>query len=172
MAIVGVLKGRGTEPLPFLLTLGAALAWGVANIITKAAGRINMLAFFVWGSLVAPFPLLVLSFLMEGPSAIVAALSHPSLASIGAVAFLAYPTTLLAFALWSSLLSRYPAATVTPFALLVPVAGIASTHVLLGEQITSVEIGGSAFVLAGLALNVWGASPKASRSDEITEAAG
>jgi len=50
-------------------------------------------------------------------------------------------------------LSRYPAATVAPFGLLVPVFGILSTHMLLGEQITRIEIVGSGLVLAGLILN-------------------
>ncbi len=158
--LLGILKGSGASPIPFLLVLGAGAAWGVANTITKGAGRTDMLAFVVWGSLVAPLPLFLLSVLVEGGPAIIAALSHPSAAAIGAVAFLAYPTTLLAFALWTNLLSRYPAATVTPFGLLVPIAGIASTHLILGEVITSAEVLGSVFVLAGLTVNLLGASNK------------
>jgi O-acetylserine/cysteine efflux transporter len=87
-----------------------------------------------------------------------AALLHPSMTSAGAVGFLAYATTLGALGLWVKLLSRYPAVTVAPFGLLVPVFGILSTHLLLGEHVTRVEMAGSGLVLAGLILNVSAAS--------------
>ena len=70
------------------------------------------------------------------------------MASVGAVLFLAYATTLGALGLWTRLLSRYSAAAVAPFGLLVPVFGILSTHMLLGEQITRIEIVGSGLVFA------------------------
>ena len=113
---------------PLLMVVGAALAWACANIIAKRIGRVDMLALMVWGSLATTPPLLALSLMSEGPRRPRSALSHPSWAAIASIAFQAYPTTLLAFGLWSRLLTRYPAATVTPFALLVPVAGILSTH--------------------------------------------
>ena len=80
------------------------------------------------------------------------------MASVGAILFLAYATTLRALGLWTRLLSRYPAAAVAPFGLLMPVFGILSTHMLLGEQITRIEIVGSGLVFAGLILNVSAAS--------------
>ena len=39
---------------------------------------------------------------------------------------IAYGGTLFGFGLWSRLLARYPAAAVAPFALLVPVVGMAA----------------------------------------------
>lgn len=162
VAVIAVWKAQGATLLPLLLVVGAAMAWASANTIVKRAGRIDMLALMVWGSLVAPPPLFALSLVIEGPEAVLGALTHPTWRSVAAIAFLAYPTTLLAFALWNRLLSRYPAAAVTPFALLVPVAGIASTSFLLGEAFGTVELAGAALVLAGLALNVWGATRRTS----------
>ena len=49
------------------MTVVAAAAWGVANIISKRAGRVDMLGFIVWSSLVAPLPLLGLSLWLDGP---------------------------------------------------------------------------------------------------------
>jgi len=54
----------GAALLPLLLTLAAAAFWGMANIATKRAGDIDMLAFVVWASLVPPLPLLGLSLLI------------------------------------------------------------------------------------------------------------
>jgi O-acetylserine/cysteine efflux transporter len=151
-----VWRSQGAPIVPLLLVIGAGMAWASANIIVKRIGRIDMLALVAWGSLVAAPSLFALSLVIEGPGTLWRALSHPSWRSAGAVAFLAYPSTLLALALWSRLLSRYPAATVTPFALLVPVAGIASTNLLLGESLGHVELAGAGIILAGLTLNIWG----------------
>ena len=45
------------------------------------------------------------------------------------VAVLAYGGTLFGFGVWSRLLARYPAATVAPFALLVPVVGMLAARI-------------------------------------------
>jgi O-acetylserine/cysteine efflux transporter len=57
---------------------------------------------------------------------------------------------------WSVLLGRYPASTVAPFALLVPVSGIAGATLILGERITPFELIGSLLVFVGLMTNVFG----------------
>lgn len=145
-----------TALVPLLMVLLAALCWGISNIASKRAGQIDMLSFVVWGSLVPILPLLGLSLLVEGPAAIGAALSHISLRTIGVVLFNGYAATIIGFGLWSYLLKRYPAGLVAPFSLLVPVAGIASAYLLLGERITLVEVIGSVLVFAGLLINVFG----------------
>jgi O-acetylserine/cysteine efflux transporter len=160
VAILGVvavaLEQGGAAPLgPLLMVVGAALGWASANIIVKRIGRVDMLALMVWGSLATTPPLFILSLIVEGPAALTA-LTHPSWSAIGSVVFQAYPTTLLAFGLWNRLLTRYPAATVTPFALLVPVAGILSTHVVLGEPLSADILAGGGLILMGIALSLRG----------------
>ncbi|MFC4175228.1 EamA family transporter [Microvirga sp. GCM10011540] len=146
----------GSEAVPFLMTVAASAAWGVANIVSKRAGRVDMLGFVVWASLIPPIPLLGLSLWLDGPAQVAAALSHLDLKALASVAYLAYPTTVFAFAVWAYLLSRYPAATVTPFALLVPVAGIAGASVILDEAMAPIEAVGGAVIILGLAINVFG----------------
>ncbi|WP_112662006.1 EamA family transporter [Microvirga flavescens] len=146
----------GSDVLPFLLTVAAAAAWGVANIISKRAGRIDMLAFVVWASLIPPIPLFALSFWLEGWERIAPALTHMDVTAIGAVAYLAYPTTIVGFGIWGFLLSRHSAATVAPFSLLVPITGIACASLILGERMLPVEILGGAVIVSGLAINTFG----------------
>ena len=148
------LTGGGAGP--FLMTVLAAASWGVANIISKRAGRVDMLGFIVWSSLVAPLPLLGLSLWFDGPDRVVSALVHLDRNAVAAVAYLAYPTTVFAFGIWAYLLSRHPAATVTPFALLVPVAGILGSALILGEVMHPVEAVGGAVIVFGLFINVFG----------------
>jgi len=150
IAVIASERIEGAGLLPLSLTLLAALSWGLANVLTKKAGRVNALAFTVWGSLAAPLPLLGLSVAVEGWPAITAALSGFSWTDAGLIAFLAYPATLLGGAIWSWLLGRHPASVVAPFTLLVPITGLASGYLVLGEVITPVEIAGALLVIAGL----------------------
>ncbi len=146
----------GGGAVPFLMTVVAAAAWGVANIVSKRAGRVDMLGFIVWSSLVAPLPLLGLSLWLDGPAAVIAALTRMDGGTLSALAYLAYPTTVFAFGIWAYLLSRHPAATVTPFALFVPVAGILGSTLILGESMHPIEAVGGAVIVLGLAFNVFG----------------
>ena len=148
------LTGGGAGP--FLMTVLAAASWGVANIVSKRAGRVDMLGFIVWSSLVAPLPLLVLSLWLDGPAQVIGALRGIDGPTMAAIAYLAYPTTVFAFGIWAYLLSRHPAATVTPFALLVPVAGILGSALILGEAMHPIEALGGAIIVLGLAFNVFG----------------
>lgn len=157
VALIGQRRAAGAEVLPFLLVLAAAFCWGLANTIGKMAGRIDMLAFIVWSSLVSPLPLLALSLWLDGPSEVARAF-QPSWTLVLCVLALAWPSTIIAFGIWSNLLSRFPAAAVAPFALLVPVFGLASAALALGETITMVELFGGALVMLGLAVTIFGAN--------------
>lgn len=156
IAAIGAERLDGAALLPLLMTIGAAFFWGVGNIATKKAGRIDMLAFVVWSSLVPPIPLFVASLLIEGPGALPLALSQLTIRGAGSLAFIAYASTLFGYGLWSVLLSKYPANLVAPFSLLVPIAGIGGAALLLGEQISGLEVVGSALVFVGLLVNVFG----------------
>jgi O-acetylserine/cysteine efflux transporter len=153
---IGATRWQGAAFLPFLLVIAAAACWGVSNILTKKAGRIDMLGFIVWTSLVPIVPLLALSLIFEGPAAIGATLAHPSWTAIGTVAYLAIPTTLFGYGVWSFLLSRHPAATVAPLTLMVPIVGMGSSALVLGEPFGPIEMVGAALVFVGLVVNVLG----------------
>jgi O-acetylserine/cysteine efflux transporter len=139
---------------PVALILAAALAWAFANIIQKRAGKVDMLAFTVWTSLIPPLPMLALSAIVDGLPAWQAAWANLTWLGIAAVLYLAYPVSVVGGAIWGGLLSRYPAATVAPFALLVPVIGMAGGVMIYGENLTLANLAGSGLILAGLALIV------------------
>ncbi len=154
IAAIGLERLEGLAFLPFLMTIAAAFFWGCGNIVTKQAGRVDMLAFVVWSSLVPPLPLFLGSLLLERGS--LASLGEISLRGMGSIAFLAFGATLFGYGAWTMLLSRYPAGLVAPLTLLVPIVGIGSAALLLGEQVTQLEILGSLLVLLGLLVNVFG----------------
>lgn len=148
--------GGDVTPLGLLFVLLAAISWGTGNIIAKGFNKVDVLALVVWGSLVAAPPLLVLSLALEGPTRIVSSLQHMSWVSAAAIAYLVYPTTLLGYAIWSWLLGRYSAASVAPLTLLVPVVGMGSSALVMGERLQDWKLLAAVLVVAGLCLNVLG----------------
>lgn len=150
MGLIGWQRAGAAPLLPFFLVLVAACFWALSNMIGKRSGGADRVALVVWGSLAAAPVLLVLSLLVEGPDAIVAALSPPTWQGAAAVAYMAYPATLLAFSIWTTLLSRYPAPAVAPFALLIPVVGMVSAYLAFDERLAPVEIFASGLILLGL----------------------
>ena len=143
----------------FLLVIAAALAWAVGNVVAKrAAGAhdADMFALVVWSSVVPPLPLAALSYAFEGGAAAWHAVLAASALSWACVLFLAWGATLFGFAQWAGLLHRYPTAVISPFALLMPVSGLASGALLLDEGLAPMQAAGVLLVFAGLAENVYG----------------
>ncbi|HEY4137518.1 MAG TPA: EamA family transporter, partial [Casimicrobiaceae bacterium] len=159
LAVHKVETGAGATFIGFLLVIAAALAWAAGNVIAKRAAGAHdddMFALVVWSSLVPPLPLALLSYAFEREAAAGAALLHASALAWGCVLFLAYAATLFGFASWAGLLHRYPTALITPFALLIPVSGLLSGALLLGETLAPLQAVGAGLVLAGLGVNVYG----------------
>ncbi|XHO06458.1 putative amino-acid metabolite efflux pump [Ralstonia syzygii] len=140
----------------FLLTLCAAFSWASGNIVTKRIGPVNVVSLVVWGALIPPVPFFLLSYWMEGPQQIAHSLANLSGTSIGAIVYLAFGATIFGYSLWSRLLARYPASQVAPLTLLVPVVGLVSAALLLGERLVPAQWLGGAVVMVGLLLNIFG----------------
>lgn len=156
LAVIALQGGHAMTLAGFLLTLAAACMWGMGNIVTKRMGQVDLLSLVVWGSLVPPLPFLALSMMLEGPARIEASLASISLTSVGAIIYLSFVSTMIGYTLWGKLLSTYPASQVAPFSLLVPVVGLASAALLLGEGLSQTQITGAVLVMAGLLVNVFG----------------
>lgn len=138
-----------------VLILLAALAWALSNLVMKRTHGVNLVHFMVWVSLIPPLPLLILSFITETDSPIRLLLATTPSTWLS-LAFVSYVSTLAAFAIWGWLLRRYPAITITPFALLVPVVGLSTSAMVLGERLQPLEAAGTGLVLAGLVVCVLG----------------
>lgn len=155
MAIIGSERLIGANLSPFLLVTVAAMSWGSGNVLAKSLGRLDTLALSAWSSLAAPLPLFLLSLAFDGTEGL-AAFAHPSWKLIISVLTIAYGGTVFGYGVWAWLLARHSAASVAPFALLVPVIGMIAGAVVFGETLTPVELAGAALVMAGLALSVFG----------------
>ena len=77
---------------------------------------------------------------------------------LGEALFLGLVATIFGFGAWGMLLRLYPAAQVTPFALLAPVTAIVSSAIIFGERFGPLRMTGMALILFGLAITI--VSPK------------
>ena len=137
-----------------LLTLGAAFFWALGNVASRAAGPVDVLAYVAWSSLFAVPPLLLLSLWLEGWPRIASGLAQADAATWAAVVWQSLGNTIFGYGVWAWLLARYPAATVAPFSILVPVFGIGASALLMGESLPPWKLLATGLVMAGLALNL------------------
>jgi O-acetylserine/cysteine efflux transporter len=156
LALLAMDLPLGTSLIGFGMVILAAMCWAVSNILTKQSGSQDAFRLISWVSLVPPLPLLALSLLIEGPDAITASVLNATPVTIASLLYVAGPSTILAFAAWSWLLQRHSAAKVTPFALAVPIFGLLSAALFLGEKLDAMTLLACGLVFAGLALAILG----------------
>lgn len=157
MALIGWDQLPYAGPLPVLLTLAGGLGWAFGNIGARFAASespgVNALHVTMWMSVVPPIPLFALSAATEGPltglRALGAAFAPAGLPALGALAFIAIAATLVGSGLWTSLMGRYPASSVAPFSLLVPVVGMSAAWAAFGERPSALALAGAAVVILG-----------------------
>ncbi|WP_231372283.1 EamA family transporter [Terracoccus sp. 273MFTsu3.1] len=155
---IAVGRGMSAPLLPLVVLVLAAVSWAVGNVLTRRAGALTGpgagLGVTVWSGLVVPLPALALSFVVEGPTAIGAALSHLQWQAVASTAYTAYLSSLVGYGIWNTLLSRHPVAKVTPFAMLVPVFGLVAAAVAFHERPNALELAGGLALLAGVGVAV------------------
>ncbi|KAA1243936.1 EamA family transporter [Aquimarina sp. RZ0] len=135
--------------LSFALVLGAAFFYGASSILMKSAGKnVDMFSLIVWGCLIPPVPLFVLSLFLEENHLQV--LSEITPMGITSILYTGLLGTILAFALWGRLLKKYSANQVVPFNLLTPVFGMLVSYLLLGEIVTLKVAIAFIIILSGL----------------------
>jgi len=142
-----------------MLTLSAALSWGLGNITNKIIMRnrsVPIMSLVVWSALVPVIPFFACSLLFDGEAAIVNSLLHIGLQTVLALFYLAFVATIVGYAIWGNLLSRYETWRVAPLSLLVPVVGIVTAALVLDEHLSGQQMLGAAVIILGLLVNVFG----------------
>ncbi|GAA0647295.1 EamA family transporter [Streptomyces thermocarboxydovorans] len=152
IGVAAVEEGASGPLTAFALVVAAAACWGASNVLTRKAAPPDALNFMVWVSTIPVLPLLALSVAVEGWSADLAALRALDRQGAGTVLYVAWVTTVFGFGVWGWLLHRHPASTVAPFSLLVPVFGMSSAALFLGESMTGLRWIAAALLVGGVAL--------------------
>jgi O-acetylserine/cysteine efflux transporter len=151
MALAGValIVGQprfGDDPAPVAMILLAALVWALGNVQVKAFGPVDPFALTGWIAFFAWPQILVLSLLFEDGHA--ARLAAAGLRGWGGMLYAAVGVTVVSYWFWYTLVRRYSINQTMPFTLLVPVFGVLSSALVLGEALGWQEaLGGCATIL-------------------------
>lgn len=137
------------------IILIAAMSWAAGNLVVKQTGSINIIAFIAWSAIFAVPPLLLMSLLLEGWPAMQQGLQQAGLVSWSVVLWQTIGNTLLGYGLWNMLLGQYSAALVTPWALLVPVFGMLTSALALGEPMPWWKWLAALLIMTGLMINLY-----------------
>ena len=150
IVIASTMPGGGTL-IGFGIVILAALTWATSNIVVKFAGTDDVISLVAWAHVIGILPLLALSYGLEGQNEIFHILAELSWFRVGEIAFLGGISTFGGFTLWSYLMRKNSASTVAPFSLIIPIAGMTSTALILGEELSTLRMVGAGLVLVGLA---------------------
>ena len=177
LGVIALNLGGDMPLVGFICILIAAIGWSFGNIASKQASTqqstsnistalpvnsnnkasnktsaLSALALVVWGGLIACVILTLSSLLFETEAWQLATFTQASLKSWLSLGFIVYISTLIGFGLWAHLLAQNTASKVMPFALLVPVFGMATSVLLIGEVVTWWKMLAMVLILSGLIL--------------------
>ncbi len=144
--------------LTLTLILAAASCWALGNITNKVIMTrypVPTLSLIVWSAPVPFFAFALASYLLEGGDVMVASLMNIEWHNIFSILYLSLFATIIGYGGWSYLLSRYETALVAPLSLLVPVFGLLSAMLFLGEAFTLYQLTGVVVIAIGLVFNVF-----------------
>ncbi len=161
LALIMLYTDGQTTLTGLAVILVAALSWAGANLIVKQCGAVDIIAFIAWSSLFAAPPLLGMSLYLEGWETLRDSLSNAGINSWAVLIWQSIGNTLLGYGLWNMLLNRYKAAVVTPWALLVPIFGLAASALSLGETMPWWKWAAALLIISGLLLNLRAIHPRA-----------
>jgi O-acetylserine/cysteine efflux transporter len=153
LVVIRATTGTSTA-LGVVLVLLAAISWSVCNLIVKWHKPKDMIAFIAWSSVFSAPVLFVLTYMIEGAAPFVTLSHGVSWAAVGSVLFQAYVTTVFGYMVWNNLMKKYPAASVAPLSLIVPVSGIVTSYLAFDEHFATGVWIGAAVMLAGVAIFV------------------
>lgn len=148
-AVVG-LPHEAPPILPVIYIILGSLFWSFGQVLARKLGRDTGIL-QLKGMALAGLPQIVLAtyFFEQG--------QWDSVQSAGveqwlALAFVTGIGFYLGYAVWFSLLRRHRMDEVAPFVLLMPVIGIATAAIVLGERISPIQVAGGLVILFGLAI--------------------
>lgn len=175
LGVIALNLGGDMPLVGFICILIAAIGWSFGNIASKQASTqqgtrnistaapvnsnnkasnkasgLSALSLVVWGGLIACLILTLSSLLLENDAWALATFKQASFKSWLSLGFIVYVSTLIGFGLWAHLLSQNIASKVMPFALLVPVFGMATSVLFTGEIVTWWKMLAMMLILSGL----------------------
>lgn len=154
IVLIAIKGNSDATSIGLAVILVAALSWAAGNLVVKRCGKVSIIAFLAWSSMFSVPPLVLMSYYYEGPELVSASLAAAPWQAWAIVLWQTLGNTLIGYGLWNLLLQRHAAALVAPWALLVPVFGMAASSVFLGESMPWWKWVAAILIIAGLVINL------------------
>ena len=138
------------EWLGVVLVISGAFVWAIAQVMVKSLKRVQGFQLIAWLALIAGPLMLASSLVIEDGQW--QSLQNASWIGWGAIVYLAVFMTAISYGIFYRLLARFPISQVMPYLLLLPVVGVLSSVLLLGETLTTSVIIGGIIVIVGVAM--------------------
>jgi drug/metabolite transporter (DMT)-like permease len=147
VVLIYPLAAKGV-PLGLLLAVAAGLSWGAGTVYVKWA-RVDLdpLAFAFWQLVIAFLVIAACLIIVDGRLD----LDHAHAGSLLATVYAGVIGSGIAYALWFEIIRRLPAGTASLGTLGIPVVGVISTILIVGERPTVTDIIGFALIFAASA---------------------
>jgi len=153
LLLVGEWRVIGAAPAGALFMLGAALAWGAASVaIKRHPWTLGSWPLTAWQVLIGGLPVMIAAPLLEGGGRSAAFFAGASPVALAALAYCATVPMVFCQWGWVRLLQIFPASRAAVGTLAIPIVGVWSSALLLGEEIGPAELGALAAVVGALAL--------------------
>lgn len=127
----------------------SACAWVFANLAVKKIDMTPM-ATLAWMNILAAPQFLVLSLATETVDWS-NVLAHPIVMG-GAFAYMIFGGTFIGYGAWYAVLARHPISVLAPFMLLIPIVGVLSGVLFLGELLTIEVVVGGLLTILGIGI--------------------
>jgi drug/metabolite transporter (DMT)-like permease len=138
-----------SQPIGPLFMLGAAISWAAGTVVLKSrVWSIKPIAQAAWMLGVSAPPAIIAGILFEYEGG----LAMPSMAVITTMIYHILFPMVLCYAAWSLLVARLPASVAAMGTLLVPIVGVGSAAVFLGDALSWQKLGALALVLLSIVL--------------------
>lgn len=138
----------GTNPIGAGFVLGAAISWAIGTVIVKRVPwTTDLYALVGWQLLIGFIPIAAIALVSER-----FALHEASPQAMWAGLYVVFGGLIAGYALWFKIIELLPVTIASIGALMIPVIGVASGALLLGEPVTWIE--GSALVLVLSAISL------------------
>lgn len=144
--------GLIAAPLGPVIMLLAALSWAVGTILSKSREwTLSPVVMAGWYFVISTALAWPIAFLFEDP----AGMAIPGWPVIATMAFHVVGPMVLSYVLWNMLLARLPATVATITTLLVPIVGVSSSVILLGDPLTWHKVVALLMILVSIAITLF-----------------
>ncbi len=144
-----------SDPLdvPFfgvVFLLAACVSFGIGIAFSKKYKIGDSMSDVTWLSMAAALPLFLSCLFFEGPHQTLDIMIHLSPLALFCVIFATLLSTIWATYVWLILLQKFPASSVTPFMLLLPVFSNILSYIIMGETLTMLQMISGVVIILGV----------------------